>query len=235
MKYEAVIFDMFGTLVDNFSVREQNNILLQIASIISAPPDEFIRLWFGTFNERATGVLPSPVANIEYICRKLEIPTENDRIQKAARIRFDFTVRSMMPRAGAIELLSTLKTYGYKTGLISDCSAELPAIWADTPFAPLIDVPTFSCTTGMRKPDPRIYRLTTNRLGIEPQNCLFVGDGSSQELTGASQVGMHAVLLRLPDKDGADAHRIDSEDEEWDGPVISSLIEVLTLIKRLQR
>jgi putative hydrolase of the HAD superfamily len=227
MKYKAVIFDLFGTLVDNFSIREQNNILLQMASIVSAPADEFVRLWLGTFNERATGVLPSPEANIEHICRKLEIPAENTRIQQAARIRLDFTVRSMVPRAGAIELLSALKTSGYKTGLISDCSAELPAIWADTPFAPLIDVPIFSCTTGMRKPDPRIYRIATDQLGVKPETCLYIGDGSSRELTGAARVGMHPVLLNLPENN-PDAHQIDRED--WNGPAISSLREVLDLV-----
>jgi len=231
MKYEAVIFDLFGTLVPNMSLPEHRAILVRMAHLLSAPTDDFVQLWFDTFNERCTGIFQSPDDNVAYICRTLGVSVNETKVKRATRIRFNYSVQSMVPRSDAIELLSTLKTYGYKTGLISDCSAELPAIWADTPFAPLIDVPTFSCSTGMRKPDPRIYRLTTNRLGIEPQNCLFVGDGSSQELTGASQVGMHAVLLRLPDKDGADAHRIDSEDEEWCGPVISSLTEVLTLIR----
>jgi putative hydrolase of the HAD superfamily len=227
MKYQAVIFDLFGTLVNNFSIREQNAILLQMASIVSAPADEFMRLWLGTFNERATGILPSPETNIEYICRKLGIRTENAHIRKAAKIRFDLTVRSMVPRAGAIELLSSLKTCGYKTGLISDCSAELPAIWQDTPFAPLIDVPIFSCTAGMKKPDPRIYRIATDQLGVEPETCLYIGDGSSGELTGAAQVGMHPVLLSLLE-DNPDAHQIDRE--EWAGPTISSLSEVLMLV-----
>jgi putative hydrolase of the HAD superfamily len=135
----------------------------------------------------------------------------------------------MVPRSDAIETLSHLKYEGCKTGLISDCSPEVPAIWKDTPFAKLIDVAIFSCLVGVKKPDPRIYHLTTNQLGIKPQKCLYIGDGSSQELTGASQVGMQAVLLRLPDEEGTDAHRIDSE--EWYGPVISVLTEVLILIK----
>jgi len=81
----------------------------------------------------------------------------------------------------------------------------------------------------VKKPDPQIYQLTMNQLGIRPQEGLYIGDGSSQELTGASQVGMQAVLLRLTDEEGADAHRIDSE--EWHGSVISSLKEVSTLVK----
>ena len=73
----------------------------------------------------------------------------------------------------------------------------------------------------MKKPDPLIYQLTTKRLGVEPETCLYVGDGSSRELTGAVQVGMHPVLLNLS-KDNPDAHQIGRE--EWSGPTILSLL-----------
>ena len=133
----------------------------------------------------------------------------------------------MVPRPDAAETLSRLKSEGYKIGLISDCSAEVPAIWPDTVLAPLFDVTVFSCEVGIKKPDSRIYRLTTTRLGVEPETCLYVGDGSSRELTGAAQVGMHPVLLNLSE-DNPDAHQIDRE--EWNGPMISSLSKVPALV-----
>ena len=128
MKYVAVIFDLFGTLVDSFSLREHESVLTDMASVLFAPSDDFIRLWFNTFDERATGVLQSPEANIEYICRELGIPVTDTQIKLATQIRFDLTLRSMKPRPAAIEVLSCLKSDGYKTGLISDCSAETPTI-----------------------------------------------------------------------------------------------------------
>ncbi len=228
MKYQAVIFDLFGTLIDNFSLREHQSVLAQMASVLSAPSDDFVQLWFDTFNERSTGVFPSPESNIEYNCRKLGIHPEDTKIKCAAEIRHDFTLRSMTPRADAIETLSHLKSEGYKTALISDCSSEVPVIWKGTPFAPLIDVSVFSCSVGLKKPDPHIYHLAISQLGVEAQNCLYVGDGSSHELTGASQVGMYPVLIRIASEDG-DKHQIDRE--EWDGPAISSLGEVLALVK----
>jgi len=232
MKYTAVIFDLFGTLVPNMSLSEHRAVLTRMADILSAPPDDFVQLWFDTFNERSTGIFQSPNDNVAYICRTLGSVNET-KVKHAARIRFDYTVQSMIPRPDAIETLSHLKFQGCKTGLISDCSAEVPAIWKNTPFVKLIDAVVFSCLVGVKKPDPRIYQLTANQLGIKPQKCLYIGDGSSQELTGASQVGMQAVLLRLPSEEGTDAHRIDSE--EWHGPIISSLTEVPTLIERLQK
>ena len=229
MKYEGVIFDLFGTLVPNMSLSEHRAVLTRMAHVLSAPPDDFAQLWFDTFNERSTGIFQSPDDNVEYICRTLGVSVNETQVKVATRLRFDYAVQSMMPRPDAIETLSHLKSGGCKTGLISDCSAEVPAMWKDSPFVELIDVAIFSCSVGVKKPDPRIYQLTTNQLGIKPQECLYIGDGSSQELTGASQVGMHAVLLRLPDEDGTDAHWIDRED--WDGLTISSLTEVLDLVK----
>jgi putative hydrolase of the HAD superfamily len=228
MKYRAVIFDLFGTLVDNFSLREQQDILARMASILSAPADEFMRLWFGIFNERATGLFGSLEGNIEHICRKLGISAKAPQIQQAARIRYDFTRHALRPRPDAVSVLSRLKSQGYKTALISDCSAETPTAWKDTPLAPLVDVAMLSCLVGLKKPDPRIYQKAAQQLGVEPQTCLYVGDGSSGELTGAAQVGMHPVLLNLPENN-PDAHQIDKED--WNGPAISSLSEVLMLVR----
>jgi len=225
LKYQAVIFDLFGTLVDNFSVQEHESVLTEMASVLDVPPDKFIRLWYDTFSQRATGALSSPEANIDYICQKLGMHVADANVEFAAQIRFNYTVRAVTPRAGSVEILSRLKSKGLKTGLISDCSREIPKMWGDTPFAPLVDVAIFSCVAGMRKPDPRIYQIATERLGVRPQSCLYIGDGSSRELTGALNVGMHPVLLRTED---SDAHQIDRED--WKGPTISSLKEILVLL-----
>jgi putative hydrolase of the HAD superfamily len=229
MKYKAVIFDLFGTLVDNLSLPEYEKVLIEIAIIVGAPPDTLRQLWLDSFRERATGVLPTPHAVIKYICGKLKINTTETQIEQAARVRLDFTKRALKPRPGSLEVLSHLKKESYKIGLISDCSGEVPIIWAKTPFAPFFNVTVFSCVAGVKKPDPRIYHMATDQLKVKPQDCLYIGDGSSKELTGARQVGMTPVLIRDPN-DSPDAHYIDRE-ENWDGKVISSLLEVLNIVR----
>ena len=230
MKYEAVIFDLFGTLIDKFSLREGTSMLRQMASTLAIPSDGFLRLWFETFNERATGVLPSPEANIAHICNKLAVHAEDARIRQAGQIERDYTARSMTPRPNALEVLSHLKSQGYKTGLISDCSPEIPGVFKSMPFAPFIDVAVFSCLLGITKPDSRIYQLAAEQLAVQPEACLYIGDGDSHELTGAAQAGMHPVLIRDPYEDSTDVHRVNAEADEWDGPVITSLKEVSTLV-----
>ena len=229
MKYSAIIFDLFGTLIENFSRSEYEEVLKEIASTLDAPHDEFVQLWLDTFQQRTTGVLPTPRANTEYLCQKLGLNATDTQNEHAVQVRLDLTVRAMKPRPGSVEVIAQLKKENYKIGLISDCSGEAPMAWQGTPFAPLFDVTVFSCQAGIKKPDPRIYYMATEKLGIEPHDCLYIGDGSSQELTGAAQVGMHPVLLRVPDEP-VDAYFV-SREEDWEGPVISSLQEVLYLVK----
>lgn len=228
MKHTAVIFDLFGTLVDNLSHREHERVLTQMAEALCVPRDEFVRLWHETSEQRAQGLLHSPEGNIEYACQQLGVKPEDSQRKFAARIRSDYTRRSIVPRSDAISVLRRLKSTGHSTGLISDCSSETPIVWKDTPLAPLIDATVFSCLAGVKKPDPRIYHLAAGRLAVRPEECLYVADGVGRELEAASQVGMSPVLIRVPYDDTPDAARIDEED--WDGPRVSSLTEVLPLL-----
>lgn len=202
-----------------------------MASALSVPSDDFERLWLDTSYKRATGVFQNKEANIEYICGILGIAVEHAQIKLAAQISTECTKSLMNPQPYAIEVISHLKLEGYKTALISNCSPEVPSIWKDTAFAPLFDVAVFSCSVGLMKPDLRIYQIATEKLAVEPQSCLYIGDGTNQELTGAAQIGMHPVLIRAFDKASDNPYRTNVE--EWDGPVISSLREVLTLVRRL--
>ena len=228
MKYQAVIFDLFGTLAHNFSAQGYGDALLQMASALSLPPEEFRRVWFATSRERNTGEWQSCEADVRHICRQFETTPDEKQVELAVEARLDYIRLVMAPQPEAGETLTALREMGHKTGLISDCTHEIPVVWPETIFAPLIDEAVFSCVAGVTKPDPRIYRLATEKLDVRPEDCLFVGDGGSQELAGAREVGMHPVLIRV-DADSDESHLANRE--QWDGPAISSLPEVLDLVK----
>jgi epoxide hydrolase-like predicted phosphatase len=59
----------------------------------------------------------------------------------------------------------------------------------------LFDVVVISAEVGLHKPQPEIYRLAAERLGVEPQNCIFVDD-LRENVEGAEAVGMTGVLHR---------------------------------------
>ncbi len=228
MKYLAVIFDLFGTLAGNFSSQGYNNALGQMASALSLPSDDFRQVWFATSKGRSTVPSQNCETDVEYICRELGALPDKSQIQLAAQSRLDYMRQVMLPQPDAVEVLLSLKEAGYKIALLSNCSHEITVVWADTSFAPLIDVTIFSCSVGMRKPDPSIYQLTAERLGVRPEECIFVGDGGSEELSGALNVGMYPVLIR-PDGDSTEPHLV--KREQWDGPTISSLKDVLVLVR----
>jgi len=229
VRYRGVIFDLFGTLIDNFSSAEYEQVLTQMAEIVGAPADGFIRVWRDMVDDRMTGLLPTIAACVSRVCHTLRIEAGPDELGRAARVRLELTRHALAPREGALQTLRRLREKGYKLGLISDCTLEVPALWGETQFACLFDVVVFSCVVGVRKPDPRIYEMACAKLEIRPQHCLYVGDGSNRELSGAASAGMHAVLLRVPHDDPRAWER--AEAEEWKGMSVSGLAEVLPLVE----
>ena len=230
MKYLAVIVDLFGTLVAVFSRRDYENVVALMSAALKTPYDEFYKLWMKTANERVTGAFKTLEENLEFICRELKLPTTSEQIKKARQVRFDYVRRALKPRKDAIKILNQLKSAGYRTGLISNCSTEPPIIWPDTAFAPLIDVAVFSSTAGIKKPDPRIYLLAIEKLKTEPGKCLYIGDGDDRELSGAARVGMNPVLIKPGKKNSANVVR-NMDTDDWPCPRVSSLKEVLELVK----
>lgn len=231
MKYQAVIFDLFGTLVNIFSRQEYEKVIGEMASILQVPCDEFYRLWMQTASQRAVGAFPTLEENLKHICVELNIPVTDDRLTSASRARFDYVARSLVPKPDAIPVLSELRSRGCRTALVSNCSQEPPVIWRQTPFAPLMDAAVFSSTAGLQKPDPRIYQMALRQLAVKPDSCLYIGDGDNQELSGAAAVGLHPVLIREPGEDGNAVMRSNDEINTWQGSVISSLKEILSLLE----
>ncbi|UCH43536.1 MAG: HAD family hydrolase [Dehalococcoidales bacterium] len=227
MKYKAVIFDLFGTLIDNFPWAESNNILEQMASELSVPAKDFTDLWHATFDERMKGIFQDYQACIRHICQQIGVKAADDKVELAAGMRFEMNKQEVTsPRKGATEVLTYLRKNGCKTGLISDCSTETTLVWKNSPLSSLIDEVVFSCLAGIKKPDPRIYQIAIGNLGVSPQACIYIADGIGQELIAASKFGMHAVQIRMGGDDEYDPYR-----EDWDGPVISSLNEVMNLLE----
>jgi putative hydrolase of the HAD superfamily len=107
--------------------------------------------------------------------------------------------------------------------MISVCSQDVPEVWEQTPLGTLFDATVFSCSVGVSKPDPEIYSLAADELGVRPGDCLFVGDGANDELPGAERAGMTAVQLKVP------GEQLTEEGERWTGRSVERLSDVLEL------
>jgi putative hydrolase of the HAD superfamily len=225
MKYKAVIFDLYGTLIGNTS--DYSNWLQEMASIISAPESDFASLWHATFQKRMTGEFNKFQDCIDHVCRQLTLPVTKEQIERAANFRFDLTRQQVLnPQPHAIEIVSQLKANGYKIALLSNCSKETTIVWDETLFAGIFDVTVFSCSVGLMKPDPQIYRLAVEKLLVKTNECLYIADGMDGELKAAATMGMTPVRIRFPHANPDDPYL-----EEWSGATITSLKEVLDLVK----
>ena len=78
----------------------------------------------------------------------------------------ELTRAALVPVAGAIETLEELRGRDVATALVSNCTEEVALVWDESPFAGLLDVAVFSATAGCMKPDPRIYELALEGLGV---------------------------------------------------------------------
>jgi putative hydrolase of the HAD superfamily len=178
---------------------------------------------------RTGGAFQTVEASIEHVCDIMGVRVAPEQMKKAVEIRLQQTRRALEPRPDAGPTLARLRNEGYKTGLLSNCSIEIPILWSETGFAELIDSAVFSSRERLKKPDPRIYHLACDRLGVIPEHCLYIADGENYELAAAAKVGIHPVLIRTSSQETRSELR--REAGEWQGNTINSLAKVLQLLR----
>jgi putative hydrolase of the HAD superfamily len=222
----AVVFDYFGTLTPTLARAASALDQPEIATILGVDRDAVNDWWARTYPDRATGRTGGGIDTMRLLARTLGGNDSDEAVQAAQAIRMDTYAAMAQPRANAAEVLTALRDKGLRIGLLSDCSAELPELWPDLPLVDLVDEPVFSALVGERKPHPKMYATVCQRLDAPPEECLYVGDGGSNELTGATAFGMRAVLIADPG--WATGHRFDSDD--WHGETIGDLTEVPALL-----
>lgn len=228
MKYDAAVFDLFGTLVDNPLNEERMQAHREMANVLSIPVETVQQEWWKTMRERDAGIYGGVREDIKHICNQIGLQLTPEQVEAGVKVRLGFYRQLFNPRPGAVEMLTRLKEIGLKLALVSDCGYEVSVLWEETFLASLIDVPVLSCREKVVKPNPRIYQIALERLGVEPSRCLYVGDGGSRELTGALKLGMNPILIRVDYDHELDPNRPDAL--EWRGPVITKWDELIAHI-----
>jgi putative hydrolase of the HAD superfamily len=203
LKHKALIFDLYDTLAD-FPFAEYEGVVYQMASLLELPTADFTGVWTQTWNEHEAGRFGSVSAYIAYLCRMLAQDVPMAKIHAAERLHGAFQQRILVPKPGSLEVLNEVKRLGCKIGLITNCPLETTTLWPQTPLSSLVDVALFSTLEGVRKPDPDIFVLASQRLQIEPRHCAMVGDSWQADVLGAHDAGMAAFWLNptgapLPD------------------------------------
>ena len=223
MNYRAIIFDLFGTLVGDFMAAGRSHD--ELAAILGVPYEPFMKRWREITPRRTLGEFQTVEASIEHVCGALGVAVNAEQIAKAVEFRLEYTRRALVPKPDAVTTLAQLKQTGFKVGLLSNCSIEIPILWPETEFANLFDSTIFSSRERIKKPAREIYHLACERLGVAPEECLYVADGENYELAAAAEVGIQPVLIKTSESQ-SDVRR---EAQQWRGATVSSLHEVLAL------
>jgi putative hydrolase of the HAD superfamily len=210
-RVRAVIFDLWNTIAE-WPHEVWADVRPRVAERLGLTPEEFDTRWYGEMaHMREIGPIADVLAHFDL---------SPEAAEDVLELRRAVTRQGLVPVHGAAETIAELRSRGLRTGLITVCSEDVPTLWAETAFHGLFDAEVFSATCGLRKPDPRIYRLALDQLGVEPEEALFVGDGANDELAGAERVGMRAIGVDSPGGELGD----------WPGPCIRALPELLELV-----
>jgi epoxide hydrolase-like predicted phosphatase len=109
-----------------------------------------------------------------------------------AEMQHDFFAGDALNEA-LVEHIKRLRRAGYRTGLLSNFMDDARTIWTEIyPFIQHFDGIILSSEVGLLKPDPQIYYLAAESIGVDVTEALFVDD-FSENVKGAKAVGMQTI------------------------------------------
>ncbi len=205
---QAVIFDKDGTLQDSQTYLRELGI--RRARLIDAQipgTGEPLLMAFGIQNDRLdpTGLMAvgshreNQIAAAAYIAETGRSWFESQAIARGA---FAEAEKSLGERAttsplfaGSLEILQSLSAAGLKLGILSaDTTANVRAFIECHQLSDWVQL-AMGVEAGLAKPDPALFLLACEKLGIEPQFTLMVGDAAgdiqmAQQAGGAGTVGI---------------------------------------------
>lgn len=184
---KAVIFDMYETLITHFEPPLYFG--SEMAKDMGIDENVFLPAWRSTENDRTLGNLSTDDV-VERLLRD-----NNCYSSEVLKLVMDKRIATKVDcfnhlHNEIIPMLSTLKDKGIKIGLISNCFSEEAKVIRDSVLFPYFDAAMMSYEQNLRKPGEEIYYRCMETLGVSADECLYVGDGGSDELATASKVGM---------------------------------------------
>lgn len=185
----AVIFDMYETLVT--LMPEPRCFSREMASIAGVELQRFREAWRFTEEERMTGL---PVEDaLEAALKSCGAWSEETFGEICRRRAVSRKIGPDRMHAQIIPMLEALRARGLAIGLTTNCQLDEAFNIRRSALWKYFDVPMLSCDTGLVKPHPSVFLRCAALLEARPEECLYVGDGGSDELTAARALGMRAL------------------------------------------
>ena len=194
MKIKAVIFDIGGVLASiNGPKRELGHHPVIMSNYImkrlGIKRDLWVKIFKLTHVEASTGKLPKR----DFLLRLAKgFGTSASEIEK---LFIEGYRKAFRQNEELYKYAYALKKRGYKIAILSDqwkLSEECVMVPSKNRK---FNVVVVSCDVGLKKPDPRIYRLTLRKLRVGADTAVFV-DNRRENVAAAKKVGMKAILYK---------------------------------------
>jgi epoxide hydrolase-like predicted phosphatase len=193
-RYEALVVDFGGVLTtplqDSF-VLFAEALGIELQDLVRVA----LRAYTGDTDPLVVAFETGALSDEEFSRQFAQRLSEETGVKVDAERLVERMFGGMRLEEGMLDAVAAAKRNGFKTALLSN-SWGLSGYPRER-LGELMDVIVISGEVGMRKPDPAIFELTTAKLGLPPETCVFVDDHPGH-LKAAQEAGMETVLHRTP-------------------------------------
>lgn len=211
---KAISLDLWGTILDDkqspadtilYSEQRQNFLREELQNLGHQFAPEQMRAAYKHAWEHFDNLWAKQIAfgaeeGLREMLRHLDAELPPESFQRAQRF-FEEAIQNPQPLDGAIEAVQMLAEK-YPLALISDTAwtpgRVLRQIFAHDKILDCFRVLIFSGETGVTKPHAQMFHLALAGLGVQPQECLHIGDLQHTDIAGAKAVGMQTAWIRRP-------------------------------------
>lgn len=190
---KVIFFDLFWTLIHpelTDDVETENKILgisVEEWFRISEAPE--------VADDRYLGKIMDAREAMKRILDIMPFPVSYEKIPSLLNARYGRIKDALLNIDSQVtDVLQKLRNDGNRLCIISNADCIDIRYWEESALKNYFDEVIFSCNEGVIKPDKKIYELAMNRMKADSSDCIYVGDGGSNELYGAKQAGMKTVL-----------------------------------------
>jgi putative hydrolase of the HAD superfamily len=202
---DAVLFDLSGTLLDEGYARRA----LAAAATAMSERWGFDRDAAVSDIRQALAAVSAAVADrrfylmrdvmcavFERVIRAHGHRATTDELVALDRLMWSVAIPTAVAAEGAIETIAALRSAGIRTGIVSYADIGVfEGLLQQTGLAGLTDIEVCSEMARSCKPDPAIFRMALEGIGVAPARAMFVGDSVESDVVGGNRVGMRTVLL----------------------------------------
>jgi len=228
LRYDAVLFDVGGTLIGFVDAEPFREFLEGVGLPAGTEDGQRLHERFLSViraeRDRAQGVGASE-ASLEAFWRSVfslvwpDVPEVAAAMYQGFRMnRFDRLLEDVRPA------LAGLRAVGIRLGVISNFTGGLETLLSHLGVLDCFEFIIASAEVGLAKPDPRIFDLAVHRLGLPRRRLLYVGDHFGDDIEGARSAGLDAVLVD---------HGFRAKEQLC--PRISGLLDLMRYVRRPER